>query len=85
MPNLEVRARHFQRPAGRRLDGPHRLCPQGGAGGLSRPVGPPGWPAARRIVVDSARADYTALGGLPPDEFYADSFTTEADKHKETA
>ena len=37
------------------------------------------------IVVDSARADYTALGGLPPDEFYADSFTTEADKHKETA
>ncbi|MGE0332015.1 MAG: CDP-6-deoxy-delta-3,4-glucoseen reductase [Ramlibacter sp.] len=37
------------------------------------------------IVVDSARADYTALGGLPPEEFYADSFTTEADKHKETA
>ena len=36
-------------------------------------------------TVDSARADYTALGGLPPDEFYADSFTTEADKHKETA
>ncbi len=37
------------------------------------------------IVVDSARADYTAQGGLPPEEFYADSFTTEADKHKETA
>ncbi len=37
------------------------------------------------IVVDSARAEYTAQGGLPPDEFYADSFTTEADKHKETA
>jgi len=32
------------------------------------------------IVVDSARADYAAKGGLPPDEFYADSFTTEADK-----
>jgi CDP-4-dehydro-6-deoxyglucose reductase len=37
------------------------------------------------IVVDSARADYCAQGGLPPEEFYADSFTTEADKHKETA
>jgi CDP-4-dehydro-6-deoxyglucose reductase len=34
------------------------------------------------IVVDSARADYSALAQLPPDEFYADSFTTEADKHK---
>ncbi len=35
------------------------------------------------IVVDSARADYSALGKLPPEEFYADSFTTEADKHKD--
>jgi CDP-4-dehydro-6-deoxyglucose reductase len=33
------------------------------------------------IVVDSARADYTTLAGLPEDEFHADSFTTEADKH----
>lgn len=31
------------------------------------------------IVVDSARADYLAAG-LPEDEFYADSFTSEADK-----
>ncbi len=37
------------------------------------------------IVVDSARADYSALAGLPPEEFYADAFTTEADKHRETA
>ncbi len=34
------------------------------------------------IMVDSARADYSALARLPPDEFYADSFTTEADKHR---
>lgn len=34
------------------------------------------------IVVDSAQTDYVALGGLPEDEFYADSFTTEADKAK---
>jgi len=34
------------------------------------------------IVVDSARSDFTALAGLPPEEFYADSFTTEADKAK---
>ncbi|MBC7376846.1 MAG: CDP-6-deoxy-delta-3,4-glucoseen reductase [Burkholderiaceae bacterium] len=34
------------------------------------------------IVVDSARNEYTQKAGLSPDEFYADSFTTEADKHK---
>ncbi len=34
------------------------------------------------IVVDSARADY--LGhGLPEDDFYADSFTSEADKARD--
>ncbi len=32
------------------------------------------------IVVDSARADYTRQGGLPADEFHADSFTSAADK-----
>ena len=37
------------------------------------------------IVVDSARAEYSAKGSLPPDEFYADSFTTEADKAREAA
>ncbi len=31
------------------------------------------------IVVDSAKRDYMAAG-LPEDEFYADAFTTEADK-----
>lgn len=35
------------------------------------------------IVVDSARAEYTAACKLPPEEFYADSFTTEADKHRD--
>ena len=32
------------------------------------------------IVVDSAKAAYTTQAQLPEDEFYADSFTTEADK-----
>lgn len=32
------------------------------------------------IVVDSARAEYLALAGLPEEEFFADSFTSEADK-----
>ena len=32
------------------------------------------------IVVDSARAAYTSQGNLPADEFFADSFITEADK-----
>ncbi|MFN7641769.1 MAG: CDP-6-deoxy-delta-3,4-glucoseen reductase [Burkholderiales bacterium] len=31
------------------------------------------------IVVDSAKADFTARCGLPEDEFYADAFTTAAD------
>ena len=35
------------------------------------------------IVVDSARAEYSAHAKLPPEEFFADSFTTEADKHKD--
>jgi len=33
------------------------------------------------IVVESAQRDFSALCGLPPEEFYADSFTSEADKH----
>jgi CDP-4-dehydro-6-deoxyglucose reductase len=32
------------------------------------------------IMVDSARADFMAKAGLPAEEFYADSFTSEADK-----
>ncbi len=32
------------------------------------------------IVVDSAQRDFVAQRGLPLEEFYADSFTTEADK-----
>jgi len=31
------------------------------------------------VMVDSARRDYVERCGLPPDEFYADAFTTEAD------
>ncbi|WP_291912705.1 CDP-6-deoxy-delta-3,4-glucoseen reductase [Limnohabitans sp.] len=34
------------------------------------------------IVVDSAKRDYVAQGHLPEEEFYADSFTSEADKAK---
>jgi CDP-4-dehydro-6-deoxyglucose reductase len=37
------------------------------------------------IVIDSAKADYTQLAGLPEEEFFADSFTTEADKAKALA
>lgn len=32
------------------------------------------------VVVDAAKHDYVAQRGLPEDEFYADAFTTEADK-----
>ena len=33
------------------------------------------------IVIDSAQRDFIHQCGLPADEFYADSFTSEADKH----
>ncbi len=33
------------------------------------------------IMVESAERDFIARCGLPDDEFYADAFTTEADKH----
>lgn len=33
------------------------------------------------IVVDSARAAYCGQRGLPAEEFFADAFTSEADKH----
>ncbi|HET7864732.1 MAG TPA: CDP-6-deoxy-delta-3,4-glucoseen reductase [Burkholderiaceae bacterium] len=35
------------------------------------------------IMVESARRDFLARCGLPGEEFYADSFTSEADKHGE--
>ena len=33
------------------------------------------------IMVDSAQRDFVMKCGLPDDEFYADAFTSEADKH----
>jgi CDP-4-dehydro-6-deoxyglucose reductase len=33
------------------------------------------------VMVDSAQRDFVALRGLPTDEFFADAFTSEADKH----
>ncbi len=32
------------------------------------------------IVIESARRDFSVVAQLPPDEFFADSFTSEADK-----
>ena len=36
------------------------------------------------IMVSSAQHDFTLTCGLPADEFYADAFTSEADKHGNT-
>lgn len=33
------------------------------------------------VVVDSAKRDFCAQAGLPNEEFFADAFTSEADKH----
>ena len=33
------------------------------------------------VMVESAQRDFTLKCGLPADEFYADAFTSEADKH----
>jgi CDP-4-dehydro-6-deoxyglucose reductase len=37
------------------------------------------------VMVESAERDFVARCGLPADEFHADSFTSEADKHDATA
>jgi CDP-4-dehydro-6-deoxyglucose reductase len=37
------------------------------------------------IMVESARRDFVARRALPDDEFYADAFTSEKDKHEATA
>lgn len=37
------------------------------------------------VMVDSARRDFSAQCGLPADEFYADSFTSQADVAKASA
>jgi len=37
------------------------------------------------VMVDSAQHDFVERCGLPAEEFYADSFTSEADKHGQTA
>jgi CDP-4-dehydro-6-deoxyglucose reductase len=37
------------------------------------------------VLVESAQRDFTALCGLPPEQFFADSFTSERDKHGESA
>jgi len=34
------------------------------------------------VMVDAAQRDFALHCGLPPDEFYADAFTSEADKHE---
>jgi CDP-4-dehydro-6-deoxyglucose reductase len=34
------------------------------------------------VVIEAARHDFSALCSLPPEEFYADAFTTEADLAK---
>jgi CDP-4-dehydro-6-deoxyglucose reductase, E3 len=37
------------------------------------------------VMVESAERDFIAQCGLPPDEFFADAFTSEADKHGDSA
>ncbi|HOX88372.1 MAG TPA: CDP-6-deoxy-delta-3,4-glucoseen reductase [Burkholderiaceae bacterium] len=37
------------------------------------------------LMVDAARRDFTALGGLPDDRFFADAFTSEADRARDAA
>jgi CDP-4-dehydro-6-deoxyglucose reductase len=32
------------------------------------------------VMVEAARRDFSALAGLPVDEFFADAFTTAADE-----
>jgi CDP-4-dehydro-6-deoxyglucose reductase, E3 len=65
----------------RRLDRPHRPGAPRRDGRPARPVGPPGLCLRRTGDGGIARSDFVARCGLPADEFYADAFTSEADKH----
>ena len=80
-----LRAGALGSEARRRLDGPHRPGPPGGD---ARPARPSAhwqvYACGAPIMVESAQRDFVARCGLPDDEFYADSFTSEADKHGPT-
>jgi CDP-4-dehydro-6-deoxyglucose reductase len=58
---------------------PHRLRASRGDARFPRPLGYQVYACGVPIMVDSARRDFTVACRLPEDEFYADSFTTQAD------
>ena len=37
------------------------------------------------VMVEAAQRDFCAACALPPEEFFADAFTSEADKQTQTA
>ena len=61
---------------------PHRAGAPRGDGTICPTSGAPGLRLRRAdLSVELAQRDFIARCGLPDDEFYADSFTSEADKH----
>ena len=82
MPHLRYVPVLSEATARRRLARPHRPRAPGRDGRPARPVGPRG--LCLRRAGDGRRRrerDFVARCGLPEEAFYADSFTSEADKH----
>jgi CDP-4-dehydro-6-deoxyglucose reductase len=82
LPQLRYVPGRVRCPARRRLDGPHRLCAPGGAARtLPTSRATRCMPVARPSWSNQCTRGLQRQRGLPAEEFFADSFTSEADKH----
>jgi CDP-4-dehydro-6-deoxyglucose reductase len=74
-----VRPRRFGCAPERPLDRAHRLRAPRRDAGLPRPLGYQVYACGVPAMVDAAKRDFTQQCKLPEEEFFADSFTTQAD------
>jgi CDP-4-dehydro-6-deoxyglucose reductase, E3 len=67
------------------MDWPCRLCHAAAIADVPDMSGYQVYACGAPIVIESAQQQYVERCGLPADEFYADSFLSEADKAKAVA
>jgi CDP-4-dehydro-6-deoxyglucose reductase len=81
MPNLRYVPVLSEPPADGRWSGRTGLVHQAVMADLPDLSGHQVYACGVPVMVDAAQRDFSALCQLPPDEFFADAFTSEADKH----
>ena len=81
MPNLRYVPVLSEPPADGRWSGRTGLVHQAVMADLPDLSGHQVYACGAPLMVDAAQRDFSALCQLPPDEFFADAFTSEADKH----